>query len=51
MPANETYLSPDIQNEVVRIIAEILRKKIVANINDSRYCTLMADGTKDKNGR
>lgn len=32
-------------------VSDILREKIVSEINDSTYCTLMADGTKDKNGR
>ncbi|XP_055304939.1 uncharacterized protein LOC129569799 [Sitodiplosis mosellana] len=51
MPANATYTSPLIQNEIIQIIADLLREKIVADINDSTHCTLMADGTKDKNGR
>lgn len=51
MPANATYTSPQIQNEIIQIIANVLREKIVSEINESTYCTLMADGTKDKNGR
>lgn len=50
MPSNAQYTSPQIQNEIIQIISDILRKKIVSEINDSTYCTLMSDGTKDKNG-
>lgn len=50
MPANATYKSPQIQNELIKIIADELRKKIVAEINESSYITLMADGAKDKSG-
>lgn len=51
MPSNATYTSPDIQNQLIQIIADALREEIVSEINKSTFCTLMADGTKDKNGR
>lgn len=51
MPSNATYTSPRIQNEIIQILADLLREKIVSKINESTFCTLMADGTKDKNGR
>lgn len=51
MPSNATYTSPNIQNEIIQAIADVLREMIVNEINESTYCTLMADGTKDKNGR
>lgn len=50
MPGNALYTSPQIQNELIHIIANILRKKIVSEINESTYLTLLADGTTDKNG-
>lgn len=50
MPANTTYKSPQIQNEIIHIIAEELRNTIVTEIKDSSYLSLMAAGTKDRNG-
>lgn len=43
MPANATYKSPQIQNELIKLIADELQKAIVTEINDSSYITLMAD--------
>lgn len=51
MPENAKYTSPLIQNEVIQIISDMLREKIVSEINNSTYLTLLADGTKDKNGQ
>lgn len=48
MPANATYKSSTIQNELIQLIADELQKLIVAEINNSSYITLMADGAKDK---
>lgn len=50
MPGNALYTSPKIQNELIHIIANVLRENIVAEMNESTYLTLMADGTTDKNG-
>lgn len=50
MPANALYTSPKIQNEVINIIADELRKLIVADLNSATYLTLLSDGTKDRNG-
>lgn len=50
MPANALYTSPRIQNEIIQIIADSLRKTIVKELNNSTYVTLMADGTRDRNG-
>lgn len=48
MPANATYKSPQIQNELIKLIADELQKVIATEINDSSYITLMVDGAKDK---
>lgn len=50
MPKNELYTSPQIQNELIFIIADCLRQTIVAELNESTYLTLMTDGTTDRNG-
>lgn len=50
MPRNATYMSPEIQNGIIAIIAKIIQKKIVDDINsaDVPYFTLLSDGTKDR---
>lgn len=35
MPMNSTYLSPDIQNELIGILTIQFRKKVVAVINSA----------------
>lgn len=50
MPQNATYKSPEIQNELIDIIAYELRSSIVTEMNNSTYLTLMADGATDRNG-
>lgn len=50
MPQNATYLSPDIQNELISIIAKMVQEDIVTDVNsaDVDYLTLLVDGTKDR---
>lgn len=50
MPHNAVYTSPQIQNELISIITQCVRDKMVQKINRSEYLTLFADGTKDRNG-
>lgn len=35
MPANATYTSPQIQNEIIQVITETVRQKIISEINES----------------
>ncbi|XP_031336252.1 uncharacterized protein LOC116165729 [Photinus pyralis] len=51
MPKNATYLSPEIQNDVIEVLAECVRDSIIHDINnaDVPWFTLLEDGTKDKN--
>lgn len=49
-PPNLTYRSPRLQNEVISIIAQLMRQKLVEKVNRAEYFTLMVDGTKDRNG-
>lgn len=53
MPRNATYLSPDIQNELIWIMAVIIRQKIVDDVlnADTEYFTLLVDGTKDRSNK
>lgn len=50
MPANGLYTSPQIQNEIIHTTAIHLRENIVSEMKQSSFWTLMADGTKDRNG-
>ena len=53
IPKNAVYTSPKIQNEVIEILAEMVRENIVADIksSDVPWFTLLEDGTRDKNNR
>lgn len=53
MPSKYTYTSPGIQNEIISILAEMVRESIAKDINkaDVNFFTLLADGTKDKRNR
>lgn len=52
MPPNTTYKSPKIQNELISIVAQLLRQSIVNEVKkaDADVFTILLDGTKDKNG-
>lgn len=50
MPKNAIYTSPQIQNEIISIIANCLREIIVKELNESSYLTLMADRSSDNSG-
>ena len=49
IPQNATYTSAMFQNEVVDLMASMVREAIVANVNtaDIPFFTLKADGTRD----
>lgn len=53
VPKNACYTSPEIQNEVIEIMAEIVRENISAEIRnaDVKYFAMLEDGTRDKNQR
>ena len=48
LPKNAKYLSPDIQNEIVDIMAQMVRDAHTAKIKEAEYFTIMVDGTTDK---
>ena len=53
LPANATYKSPDIQNDVIDIMAKMVTQSVVNDVNgaDVPHATLLSDGTRDKNNR
>jgi hypothetical protein len=48
LPRNAKYLSPDIQNEIVDILAQMVRDAHTAKIKEAEFFTIMVDGTTDK---
>lgn len=46
-PKNASYVSPDIQNEIISIVAEILQEKIVSKVNEAEIFSILADETMD----
>ena len=53
IPANATYKSPDIQNDVIDIMVKMVTQSVVSDVNgaDVPHATLLSDGTRDKNNR
>ncbi|KAF2881210.1 hypothetical protein ILUMI_24963 [Ignelater luminosus] len=47
---NATYMSPDIQNEIIQICSEIVTEEIMKKINRASCFTLLADETMDVSG-
>lgn len=50
MPHHYTYRSPDIQNEIIKLLATMVREKVADDVMnaDVPYFTLLEDGTTDK---
>ena len=46
-PKNATYLSPEMQNLVIHILADMVRSIITKEIKEATYFTILADETKD----
>ncbi|XP_023754891.1 uncharacterized protein LOC111903318 [Lactuca sativa] len=47
-PNNVKYTSPEVQKEILHVFAEKVRKKIVEDICDSKYC-IIVDEASDEN--
>ena len=45
--SNATYVSPDIQNQVIDIFGEVFRRKIVAEPRQSKFFSVLSDETRD----
>ncbi|KAF0713891.1 zinc finger MYM-type protein 1-like, partial [Aphis craccivora] len=50
LPKNSTYISPDIQNEIINTINCLVIKKLVTKINQAKCFTILADETTDVGG-
>ena len=46
-PKNASWLGHDIQNELVSVMAKWVLSKIIAEVKNARYYTIIADETKD----
>jgi hypothetical protein len=49
IPANASYTSPSFQNEIIDLLANLVRESIVSELGDKWY-TLLCDGTRDATG-
>ncbi|XP_022177819.1 zinc finger MYM-type protein 1-like [Myzus persicae] len=47
---NSTYLSPSIQNEIIDICGQLIRKNIVTKINEAGCFSILCDETLDVSG-
>ena len=46
-PMNAKYTSPDIQNEVLGVMAGLIQEKICDGVRRAGYYSILADETKD----
>ena len=46
-PSNQTYRSKTIQNEIINICGELITEKIVEEIKDAKFFTVLADEATD----
>ncbi len=49
LPGNAKYTSASMQNEIISVLAELVRRKIAARVREAKLYTILADGTTDKN--
>lgn len=45
---HDYYLGPRIQNELISIISTKIRAEIINHVKQSKYFTILLDGTSDK---
>lgn len=50
-PGNATYLSPQIQNEILGVCATLVQENIVTRVNTAKCFALLADETTDISGK
>lgn len=46
-PQNAKYTSPEIQNEMMKILAQMVREEILLEISESEQFSILVDETKD----
>ena len=51
LPKNAKYTSPEVQNEVIATLAEIVSETVAKECKEAELFTLMMDGTTDSNRR
>lgn len=51
LPSTAKYTSPEIQNEVIETLADIVRETVAKECKEAELFTLMMDGTTDSNHR
>lgn len=47
LPRNAKYTAPKIQNEVLNLLADMIRKQIIKEVKSSKYFALIVDESKD----
>lgn len=47
IPNNATYISSKSQNEILNVMASVVRNRIISEVKTNEFYTLMADGTRD----
>ena len=50
-PKNATYLSPDIQNEIIEVCGKLIQQEIVNRVNQNKYFAILGDETLDVSGK
>ena len=50
LPDNAKYTSPDVQNEVIEIMGEMVAEIVAERCKEAHGYTVLMDGTEDKNG-
>ena len=46
-PKSVTYLSNRSQNEIIGLLGETIKKKLISEIKDAKYFSIMLDSTPD----
>jgi hypothetical protein len=50
-PRNATYISPDIQNQVIQILGDHIFNKILVNVKEAKYFSVIADEVTDSSNK
>lgn len=50
-PKNATYISPDIQNQVIQVLGDHILHKILINVKEAKYFSVIADEVTDSSNK
>ena len=50
-PKNATYISPDIQNQVIQVLGDHILNKILINVKEAKYFSVIADEVTDSSNK